>query len=101
MRWSKFTTEISRSWLLIGVAVVASLAGIAIYALGALQPLQNAAIDESFSLAGARSAPAGIVIVAVDSYSLGRIDSQLPIPRSYYARLLDFLRSANPRADRS
>ena len=89
--------EISRRWLLIGVAVVASLAGIAIYALGALQPLQNAAIDESFSLQGARPAPADIVIVAVDNYSLGRIDSQLPIPRSYYAHLLDVLHRANPR----
>lgn len=97
MRWSNFTIEISRRWLLIGVAVVASLAGIAIYALGALQPLQNAAIDESFSLEGARPAPPDIVIVAVDNYSLGRIDSQLPIPRTYYARLLGVLHRANPR----
>jgi CHASE2 domain-containing sensor protein len=79
------------------VAVVASLAAVIIYALGALQPLQNAAIDESFSLRGARPPPAGIVIVAVDNYSLGRINSQLPIPRSYYARLLDILHRANPR----
>lgn len=54
MRSSSFTTEASRRWLLIGVAAVASLAGIVIYALGALQPLQNAASDESFSLRGAR-----------------------------------------------
>jgi CHASE2 domain-containing sensor protein len=78
------------------VAVVASLAGIVIYALGALQPLQNAALDESFSLRGARPSPAGIVIVAVDNYSLGRINSQLPLPRSYYAHLLDVLHRANP-----
>jgi CHASE2 domain-containing sensor protein len=97
MRWSNFTIEISRRWLLIGVAVVASLTGIAIYALGALQPLQNAAIDESFSLKGAGPPPADIVIVAADNYSLGRIDSQLPIPRSYYTRLLDVLRRDNPR----
>jgi CHASE2 domain-containing sensor protein len=97
MHWSNFTTEISRRWLLIGVAVVASLAGIVIYALAALQPLQNAAIDESFSLEGAHPPPSDIVIVAVDNYSLGRIDSQLPIPRSYYTRLLDVLHRANPR----
>lgn len=99
MRLSSFITsnEISRRWLLTGVAVVASVAGVVIYALGALQPLQNAAIDESFSLRGARPPPAGIVIVAVDNYSLGRINSQLPIPRSYYARLLDVLHRANPR----
>jgi CHASE2 domain-containing sensor protein len=50
-----------------------------------------------FSLRGAHPPPAGIVIVAVDNYSLGRINSQLPIPLSYYARLLDALHRANPR----
>lgn len=97
MRSSSSTHEVSRRWLLIGVALVASLAGIVIYALGALQPLQNAAIDEGFSLQGAHPAPAGIVIVAVDNSTLQRIDSQLPIPRSYYARLLDVLHRAGPR----
>jgi CHASE2 domain-containing sensor protein len=96
MRWSYFTTEVSRKWLLAGVAVVASLAGVVIYAVGALQPLQNAAVDESFSLQGAHRPPTGIVIVAVDNYSLGRFNSRLPIPRSYYARLLDVLHKANP-----
>ena len=79
------------------MAVVASLAGIAIYALGALQPLQDAAIDEGFSLEGAHKAPAGIVIVAVDNSTLQRINAQFPIPRSYYARLLDVLHKAAPR----
>ena len=96
MRSSSSTHEVSRRWLLIGVALVASLAVIVIYALGALQPLQNAAIDEGFSLQGAHPAPAGIVIVAVDNSTLQRIDSQLPIPRSYYARLLDVLHRAGP-----
>jgi len=97
MRSLRFTSEVSRKWLLAGVAVVASLAGVVIYAVGALQPLQNAAIDESFSLQGAHRPPAGIVIVAVDNYSIGRFNSQLPIPRSYYARLLDVLHRASPR----
>jgi CHASE2 domain-containing sensor protein len=97
MRSSSSTTEVSRRYLLIAVAVVASLAGIAIYALGALQPLQNAAVAEGFSLAGIRAAPAGIVIVAVDNSTLQRINSQLPIPRSYYARLLDVLHHDDPR----
>jgi CHASE2 domain-containing sensor protein len=94
---SSSTPEVSRRWLLIGVALVASLAGIVIYATGALQSLQNAAIDEGFLLAGAHPAPAGIVIVAVDNSTLQRIDSQLPIPRSNYARLLDVLHRAGPR----
>ena len=73
------------------------LVGLVIYALGALQPLQNAAIDEGFSLAGTHPAPPGIVIVAVDNATLQRLDAQLPIPRSYYARLLDVLHRAKPR----
>jgi CHASE2 domain-containing sensor protein len=97
MRSSSSTTDVSRRWLLIGVAVVASLAGLALYALGALQPLQNAAIDQSFSLEGAHLAPADVVIVGVDNYSLGRFNTQLPIPRSRYASLLDVLHRANPR----
>jgi CHASE2 domain-containing sensor protein len=70
MRSSRFTTDVSRTWLLIGVALVASLAGITIYALGVLQSLQNAAIDESFSLQRTGPAPADIVIVAVDDTPL-------------------------------
>lgn len=97
MRSSSSTAKISQAWLLIAVAVVASLAGIAVYALGALQPLQDAAIDEGFSLADVHEAPAGIVIVAVDNSTLQRLNAQLPIPRSYYARLLDVLRKDDPR----
>lgn len=93
----RFTPEVPRRWLLIAVALVAPLAALLIYAVGALQPLQNAAIDEGFSLEGAHAAPAGIVIVAVDNATLQRIDSQLPIPRSYYARLLDVLHKSGPR----
>jgi CHASE2 domain-containing sensor protein len=78
------------------VALIALLAGIAIYALGALAPLQNAAVGEGFALAGARPPPAGIVIVAVDNTTLQHIDAQLPIPRAYYARLLDVLHRAGP-----
>ncbi len=82
---------------MIAVAVAASLVGMAIYALGALQPLQDAAIDEGFSLEGVHAAPAGIVIVAMDNSTLQRINTQLPIPRSYYARLLDVLHKDDPR----
>jgi len=97
MRWLRSTPEASRKRQLIAVAALASVAGLTLYALGALQSLQNAAIDESFALTGSHAAPADVVIVAVDNYSLQKINSQLPIPRSYYARLLDVLRSAKPR----
>jgi CHASE2 domain-containing sensor protein len=80
-----------------GVAATGLLAATLIYTLGVLQPLQNAAIGESFALRGARSAPASIVIIAADNSTLQRLDSQLPIPRSYYARLLDIVHKAGPR----
>jgi CHASE2 domain-containing sensor protein len=98
MRSSSSTApDAHRRILLACVAAVALLAAVLIYALGVLQPLQNAAIDESFTLRGTRTAPAGIVIVAVDNRTLQAIDAQLPIPRSYYARLLDMLHKAGPR----
>jgi len=91
------TPEASQRILLAGVAAVALLAAILIYAFGVLQPLQNAAIDESFTLRGVRSAPPGIVIIAVDNGTLQRLDAQLPIPRSYYAKLLDIVHQARPK----
>ena len=91
------TPEATRKWLLLGLVAMALLTGVLVYALGALQPLQDGAIDEGFALAGAHRPPAGIVIVAVDNATLQRIDAQLPIPRSYYARLLDVLHQARPR----
>ena len=85
------TPEAARKWLLLGVTAVALLTGVLVYALGALQPLQDGAIDEGFTLTGTHQPPTGIVIVAVDNATLQRINEQLPIPRSYYARLLDVL----------
>ena len=91
------TTDAKRRILLASVAAAALLAAILIYALGVLQALQNAAIDESFTLRGPQASPANVVIIAVDNSTLQRIDSQLPIPRSYYARLLDVVHKARPR----
>jgi CHASE2 domain-containing sensor protein len=83
--------------LLIAVAFAAALTGITTYLLGALQPLQDAAIGEGFVVGETHQAPANIVIVAVDNATLQSINSQLPIPRSYYARLLDELHQARPK----
>ena len=98
MRLSSSTPpDAHRRILLAGVAAVALLAAVLIYALGVLQPLQNAAIDESFTLRGAQAPAGGIVIIAVDNSTLQAIDAQLPIPRSYYARLLDIVHKARPK----
>jgi CHASE2 domain-containing sensor protein len=91
------TPEAPQRILLAGVAAVALFVAILVYAFGVLQPLQNAAIDESFTLRGAHSAPPGIVIIAVDNSTMQRLDAQLPIPRSYYAKLLDIVHQARPK----
>lgn len=91
------TPEAPQRILLAGVAAVALFVTILIYAFGVLQPLQNAAIDESFTLRGAHSAPPGIVIIALDNSTLQRLDAQPPIPRSYYAKLLDLVHQARPK----
>ncbi len=91
------TPEAPQRILLASVAAVALLAAILIYAFGVLQPLQNAAIDEGFTLRGPQSAPPGIVIIAVDNGTLQRLNAQLPIPRSYYARLLDIVHKDKPK----
>jgi CHASE2 domain-containing sensor protein len=98
MRSSSSTApDAHRPILLVGVVAVALLAAVLTYGLGVLQPLQNGAIDESFTLRGAQRAPADIVIIAVDNKTLQAIGDQLPIPRSYYARLLDIVHKARPR----
>jgi CHASE2 domain-containing sensor protein len=94
---SSTAPDAHRPILLAGVVAVTLLVAVLIYALGVLQPLQNAAIDESFTLRGGHTAPAGIVIIAVDNSTLQAIGDQLPIPRSYYARLLDTVHKARPR----
>lgn len=91
------TPEVRPRLLLAGAAAVALLAAVLIYALGALQPLQNAAVDESFTLRGARTPPAGLAIIGVDNSTLQSLDAQLPVPRSNYARLLDIVHRDRPR----
>ena len=61
------------------------------------QPLAERRHRREFLAERGRYAPAGIVIVAVDNATLQRIDAQPPIPRSYYARLLDALHRSRPR----
>lgn len=75
---SWFSTPEAPRWILLAsVAAVALLAAILVYAFGVLQPLQNAAIDESFTLRGPQSAPPGIVIIAVDNGTMQRLNAQL------------------------
>src|SRR3954466_7818742 len=96
MRSSSSTVDVSR-WLIIAVAATASLTAVTLYILGALAPFQNAAIDDAFALRGARPPPTDIVIVAVDDKTLEGIGTQLPIPRTYYANVLDVLHRAGAR----
>ena len=64
---------------------------------GGLEALERQTVDLRFSVRGPAAAPTDIVIVALDDASLASFNVQLPIPRSYYARLLEIVRPARPR----
>src|ERR1700734_3610648 len=92
------------SWLLTGGFLAA--AGVAGAALGALElngvasPLdriENLTLDWRFLLAGARPAPAGVVIVAIDDEALSEAGRDAP-PREMMARLVRALASFHPRS---
>ena len=86
-----------RHALLAGVAVVAGLLALLSYELGALNSIEGTTIDMRFSLRGTEPPGGGIVIVAFDQPTLNSFDQRYPVPRSYYARLLDRLHADHPR----
>lgn len=92
------------SWLLTGGFLAAAvIAGAALGALelnGVASPLdriENLTLDWRFLLAGARPAPAGVVIVAIDDEALSEAGSDAP-PREMMARLVPALARFHPRA---
>ncbi len=92
------------SWLLTGgflaAAVVAGAAFGALELDGVASPLdriENLTLDWRFLLAGARPAPADVVIVAIDDEALSQAGSDAP-PREMMARLVRALTTFHPRA---
>src|SRR5438067_857623 len=87
-----------RHGLLATVALLAAVAAVVSYATGALSALERDTVDTRFSMRGHQSPGHGIVIVALDTRTLNALNRRPPIPRSYYARLLDRLRADGARA---
>ncbi len=92
------------SWLLTGGFLAAAVvAGAALGALelnGVASPLdriENLTLDWRFLLAGARPAPADVVIVAIDDEALSEARGDAP-PREMTARLVRTLATFHPRA---
>jgi adenylate cyclase len=88
--------------LLVAVAVLAAGAGVAAYATHLLARTELQSIDARFTIRGAGHAPASIVLVQIDNATLQQLErerkhSQFPFPRSYYARVLDHLRTAGAK----
>ncbi len=94
-RWlPRFTL---RDTLVAGVAGVVAVLVLALYGLSALASLERASIDTRFSVRGAQSPGADIVIVAIDQKTLTALNVQPPIPRADYAHVLDRIHAGAPR----
>jgi CHASE2 domain-containing sensor protein len=95
VRWRRLSL---RHWLLALVALLAAAAAIASYATGALAALERDTVDTRFDIRGNHPADHGIVIVGLDTRSLGALNLRPPIPRHFYAQLLDRLHASGPRS---
>lgn len=68
------------------------------YALGLLENLERQSIDQRFSWRGARPPGSDIVIVGIDQTTMQEFGIRPPLPRHFYARVLDQVRAGSPRA---
>ena len=92
-RWSA-----RRPVLLVIVALVAALCGVAAYAGNLLRQPELATIDARFTLRGSEKPPADVVLVAIDAKTFNDLDLRWPFPRQLHARVLDRLRAGGARA---
>jgi HD-GYP domain-containing protein (c-di-GMP phosphodiesterase class II) len=78
------------------VALVAVVAGVAAYLIGAWPGIEHASVDLRFGLRPA-TRPANLLIVAIDSKTLGELKLRWPFPRSLDARAVDVLHADRAR----
>jgi CHASE2 domain-containing sensor protein len=86
-----------RAGLLSAVGIASAAVGLTLYATGALYSLQLTSIDYRFNVRGSQPPKDDIVIVGLDAKSIETFGDRPPIPRIYYAQLLDRLHLAHPR----
>jgi CHASE2 domain-containing sensor protein len=78
------------------VAVVIGFLVLVCYALGLLNNLERQSVDERFSWRGVQSAGNEIVIVGIDQTTIDELGVRPPLPRAYYAQVLDQVRAGSP-----
>lgn len=83
---------------MLGVALLALVAGLAFYVSGLAERPENASIDARFSLRGEQAPPADLAVVGIDARTFQALDRRWPFPRSLHGRLLDRLRAAGVEA---
>ncbi len=86
-----------RLLILIAVAVVGGSAGLVLRSEHALRSLEHDSFDLRMNVRGDDTAPADVVIVAIDEPSFGELGVRWPMPRSLYGRLLNRLRASGAR----
>jgi CHASE2 domain-containing sensor protein len=93
-RWSPSSL---RAALLLAVVVVGAVTALGLQSTGALSGLEAQTVDARFAIRGRQPTDRRIAIVALDQNTLKQLNVSYPIPRRYFAPLLDRLRAANPR----
>jgi CHASE2 domain-containing sensor protein len=86
-----------RHLLLAGAALGAGVLALISYETGALNGLERQSVDARFAIRGTERPDHGIVLVGIDQQTIKAINARPPIPRVYYARLLDRIHAATPR----
>lgn len=76
---------------LLGTALIAVVVGLALFASGGVERLENDSIDARFSLRGEKPPPAGVAVIGIDAKTFEALDRRWPFPRSIHGRLLDRL----------
>jgi adenylate cyclase len=79
------------------VAAVSAGAVVALNAAGVLHDAELKSIDVRFQIRGSQAPRRDVVLVAVDPKSLSVLNRQPPYPRSFHARVIDFLHRAGAR----
>jgi CHASE2 domain-containing sensor protein len=88
---------VPRGFVAAATAAVAVGLAVALWAVGALSPIERAAYDVELRLRGTRPADRRVVVVAVDDRTVAAVGTLPPIARGYYASAMDVVHAAGAR----
>jgi CHASE2 domain-containing sensor protein len=80
------------------VGLGAVLLSLLTYSFGILDEFDRQTVDTRFDLRGAQPPPSDVIVVKIDAVTFDQLQQQWPFPRSLYAKVLDRIRVAEPRA---